>query len=94
MNLECGVLQSLATYCLMWGWCVGRNPSLALVISCFLYFGLFLRVLCCLSYFRLIHLLVGADMESLLDNKSRERILDYSPFICLSVLDWSCSAVL
>ena len=60
------------------GWCVGCNPSLAFislsnsftshVLFCF--FG-FIVVF---HSFHLIHLLVGADMESLLDNESRERI--------------------
>jgi hypothetical protein len=38
-------------------------------------------------------LLVGADMEPLLNNESLEQFSGYSPFICLSVLDWSCSAL-
>ena len=66
---------------------------LALVISslfvlCFVSSGSLLLVM----FFHLIHLLVGADMEPLLNNVGLEQSLCFSPFICLSVLDWSCSA--
>jgi len=66
---------------------------LALVISslfvfCFVSSDSLLLVI----FFHLIHLLVGTDMESLLNNESLEQPSGFSPFICLSVLDWSCSA--
>ena len=32
-------------------------------------------------------------MKPLLNNESLEQPSGYSPFICLSVLDWSCSAI-
>ena len=67
---------------------------LALVISSLFVFCLVSSgSLLLVRFFHLIHLLVGTDMESLLDNVGLEQFLCYSPFICLSVLDWSCFAV-